>query len=138
MRHQSIEERRRRRFNPFKGPSQAWAVLLLASLPFLALLQGRWMERHQRDFQASFLTVPVERIVCDHCGGTGLLRDPAHPEITLACPVCYGVGGHYVRKLDKLDVLCPACAGMGRVIDLQTGTPRLCLRCGGRGLIRVE
>lgn len=107
-------------------------------LPFLAFLQGMWLYRHQHAFKPFLLQVPVERILCDHCGGTGLVRDPDHAELTDICPVCYGVGGHYVRKLDKLDVMCPACAGMGRVIDYQSGTPRLCLRCGGRGLIRVE
>jgi hypothetical protein len=128
----------RGRLSPLRGRSQFWAALLLAILPFLAFLQGMWLYRRQHMLKPYLLQVPVERILCDECGGTGMVRDPERPERAVLCPICQGVGGNYVRKLDKLDVLCPACSGMGRVFDFHTGTPRLCLRCVGRGVIRVE
>lgn len=125
------------RISPSKSKSQVIAAILLAILPFVALLQGFWMVRNPQAMQPWIMQIPVDRVRCDYCGGTGTVRDPEDFGRVEPCPICFGVGGHQVRKMDSKDVLCPACGGMGRVIDVTTGYARPCMRCGGRGLIRT-
>lgn len=124
--------------NPSRGKSQVITAFILALLPFLALLQGLWVVRHEDELRPFMLQFQIEKVDCDHCGGRGILRDDDNPMNVQLCPICQGVGSHQVRKLDRRkEALCPACAGMGRLID-RDGAARECRRCGGRGLIRIE
>ncbi|MBU0677561.1 MAG: hypothetical protein KJ626_05535 [Verrucomicrobia bacterium] len=77
------------------------------------------------------------RIECEECQGSGVVRneETRHREI---CPICFGLGYHVTRRVGEDDSLCPACGGMGRLIDLDTGVPRTCRRCDGRGMIEND
>ncbi len=129
---------RQRRMAPVSGRSQLFAAIFLAVLPLLVVLQGLWIARHPQTIRPRLPQIQLDRVKCDYCGGTGSVRDPEHVSRIEPCPICFGVGGHQVRKMDSKDVLCPACGGMGRVIDVTTGYARPCMRCGGRGLIRTN
>jgi len=114
------------------------AGILLALLPVVVILQVVWMSHSQDAFRPLLLHFQVDRFPCDHCQGTGVVRDKERPDQVLLCPICFGVGGHQVRKMGKGEAMCPACAGMGRMIDPASGEARYCKRCNGRGLIRAE
>ena len=118
--------------------SQVAAAAMLIILPLAALLQGFWVGRQKVDIKPIVFRFPAEEIECPYCGGAGTIRDPASAAVLL-CPICYGVGGKHVRKLnEETELLCPACVGMGRVYDVDTGHARVCMRCEGRGLIEVS
>jgi len=78
--------------------------------------------------------VTILQIACDHCEERGFTRDPETRDIEL-CPVCFGLGYHWARKINDNESICAACGGMGRIYDPTTQTARVCKRCGGRGLI---
>ncbi|MBN1269377.1 MAG: hypothetical protein JXB04_07310 [Kiritimatiellae bacterium] len=79
----------------------------------------------------------ILQIECDECLGHGFVRDP-QTDRTKTCPVCFGLGYHWVRKTDDTPNICPACGGMGRILDPETRRSRVCERCGGRGLTAAE
>lgn len=119
--------------------AQIAAAIMLLLLPIAAVLQGTWVSRKKDVFKPLLLKHQIEKVDCPYCGGVGTQRDPDQPERIEICPICFGVGSRQVRKLaGETEVLCPACSGMGRVYDLDSGTARQCLRCGGRGLIRAS
>lgn len=126
-----------RRAGARRGRQQFAAAILLALLPFVALLQGFWVVKNQDKFKPLFLQFQIEKVPCDYCGGTGTVRDPRNPDRLELCPVCFGVGANHVRRISKKDVLCPACGGLGRLADRDTGEVRECERCAGRGIIRA-
>ncbi|MFH0954198.1 MAG: hypothetical protein V1873_07700 [Verrucomicrobiota bacterium] len=128
----------RRRRTGLSGPGQTAVAILLILVPFVIILQGVWLGQSKDRFAPFLVQFQLERVQCEHCGGRGVIRDNNFPDRVTLCPVCFGIGGHQYRKLDKRDALCPACGGMGRVMDSGSGTGRVCMRCGGRGLIRVE
>lgn len=106
---------------------------------FIALvLQAQWTRKNQRKFMGTLSG--LERIGCQYCRGTGATMDELDETgmETVHCPVCYGVGFRFIRRLDPSDKICPACGGMGRFQDVDTGRFRTCGRCDGRGLIRVQ
>lgn len=115
-------------------------VIIFILIAIVALvLQSRWVAKNQEKFLGSLMVfMHVERIPCEHCDKTGLVQIKSDPPQMDICPVCFGLGGHNVRKYDDRENLCPACAGMGRIFDEETGTARTCRRCDGRGLIRTE
>ncbi len=117
---------RARRANPYMIP-----VLLVAAGVLIA--QMFWLKKN--DFL--FRPFQLERITCDNCGGTGVVRDGRDDEILRLCPTCFGVGSHNIRRIDAEDRLCPACVGMGRVKDEGAEEWRTCRRCDGRGLTRI-
>lgn len=129
---------RHRRPGVFRGRTQVIAAILLALLPVVVVMQVVWMSRNQDALRPLLLQFQVDRFTCDHCQGTGVVRDKEHPEQIHLCPICFGVGGHQVRKWGPGEAMCPACAGMGRMIDPESGEARFCRRCNGRGLIRAE
>ncbi len=115
--------------------NRAFVVVPLVLLGITVLyLQFDWF---QKNYKGRAPSGGVEQIHCEHCHGTGQVRDPQAESGFVMCPICQGLGYHNVRKLDRHDALCPACGGMGRVQDLQTGAFRICTRCDGRGLIRT-
>ena len=120
----------------FSGQGKALLVAPIVMICIIVLFyQFDWLKKNY------FNRVPargVERLQCDHCRGTGMVRDLQAESGFSMCPVCQGVGYHAVRRIDDHEVLCPACSGMGRVQDLKTGEYRECARCGGRGLIRTD
>ena len=119
--------------------SQMAAAIFLALLPLVALMQGFWVARHKRPDKPFFFRFSTEKIECPYCSGSGTVRDENNPDVVVVCPICFGVGGNYVRKLDKQkELLCPACVGMGRIYDVDTGYARGCMRCAGRGLIEIS
>ena len=118
--------------------AQILAGVLMLLLPIAAFYQSIWLSQNKNLFTPLVLRVQSERIDCPYCGGVGTLRSPPHGTNLVICPICFGVGGHYVRRLPgHHEVLCPACGGMGRIFDPDLGYARYCRRCGGRGLIRV-
>jgi DnaJ-class molecular chaperone len=96
--------------------------------------QSQWIAQNRPRF---YRFSSVDRIECDYCGGTGVIEKQDQIREFEMCPICFGVGGHLVRYMDKQDKLCPACGGMGRLYDYDTGQARTCERCRGRGLIRT-
>lgn len=119
--------------------SQVVAALILLLLPLAALFQGFWVSENRDAFRPLLLKFQLEKAECPYCDGVGTRRDPENPDVVELCPICFGVGSHQLRKMSgEAEVICPACSGMGRVYDLDTGTARQCLRCGGRGLIRMK
>lgn len=119
------------------GPRQQLALALLIPAMFVvAVMQWRWIAKNKSILSPTRAVWYVERLPCDLCGQTGMLRDEIPPYALRRCPICMGRGGSYIRKLDGLDVICPACGGMGRLDDGLEG--RWCGRCGGRGLIRAD
>ena len=105
---------------------------------FVALvMQANWTRRNQRLFRG--MMSGLERVACQYCRGIGTImdEDETDRQTALHCPVCYGVGFRFIRRLDENDKLCPACGGMGRLQDPDTGHFRTCNRCDGRGLIHV-
>lgn len=118
--------------------AQLLAVLLMLMLPLAAMYQSVWLSQNKSLFTPLVLRVQSERIDCPYCGGLGAMRFPERSTNLAMCPICFGVGGHYVRRLPgRHEVLCPACGGMGRLWDPDTGRARYCRRCDGRGLIQV-
>lgn len=115
-------------------------VVIFIFLGVIALLlQSRWVAKNQDKFLGPLMAfVHVQRIQCEYCDGTGLIKIGDNPPELDICPVCFGVGGHYIRKHGDHESLCPACGGMGRIIDEETGLAHTCKRCDGRGLIRIE
>lgn len=99
------------------------------------ILQIFWTAQNKHKF-APFA---IERIVCDHCRGLGVIskRDHRGVQQLQLCPACYGIGARQIRRVDDDDVMCPACVGFGR-IEEENGFWRWCRRCDGRGLIRRE
>lgn len=126
-----------RRLAPSRTP--LFVTLLIILLPVAILLQGMWIARNPKTFRRGLLIhLLAERVSCHHCGGIGTLREAERPDVRIMCPICFGVGCHYVRRLDKQhDMLCPVCGGAGRVLDEPTGYAQTCPRCDGRGLIRL-
>lgn len=119
--------------------SQVTAALILLLLPLAALFQGLWVSGNKDAFRPLLLKFPLEKIGCPYCDGVGTRRDPENPDVVELCPICFGVGSRQIRKMSgEAEVICPACSGMGRLYDLDTGTARQCLRCGGRGMIRMK
>lgn len=107
-------------------------------LPLAAFYQSIWLSQNQHLFTPLLLRVTSERIECPYCYGLGVVRESVSSTNYMMCPVCFAVGGHYVRRMPgRHDVLCPACVGMGRLVDPDTKQARFCRRCGGRGLITV-
>lgn len=122
----------------FRPSSQLILILVFTVVGIIfVILQRQWVLRNEEQFAPYTLLSQVQKVQCDHCGGTGLLKGSNGVQVVL-CPVCFGVGSHLVRKTGTADVLCPACGGMGRLIDARTGEARFCKRCGGRGLITTE
>lgn len=114
------------------------AALLMILLPVAAFYQSFWLAEHKHLFAPLLFRVQSERIDCPYCHGLGTRPVSGSTTNFVICPICFGVGGHYVRRLpNKHEVLCPACGGMGRVFDPDLGIARFCRRCGGRGLIEI-
>ena len=118
---------RKRSSNPYLIPITLVGAAALFGQTF-------WLQGHQRLFRP----FSVDRLTCEHCGGAGVVRDGAPAAALVLCPACYGVGAHWVRRLDESDQLCPACAGAGRLAEPEGGAWRTCRRCDGRGLIRSQ
>lgn len=97
---------------------------------------GRGLLRGQTARGTEGRPVRILKIECDLCGGHGLVRDPDTGR-SRSCPVCFGLGYHWVRKTALHPYICPACGGMGRLPDPETGGSRPCARCGGRGLVQA-
>jgi len=124
---------------PKRSRSHFIAAVLIAVLPLAAILQGIWISKNKEKFRPIVLRFYIDRFECSNCDGVGTLRDPDHPDKVVLCPVCFGVGGHQVRRFDPTnEVMCPACTGMGWIPDKTGFSARLCKRCGGRGLISAE
>lgn len=118
--------------------AQILAGVLMLLLPLAAFYQSVWLSQNKSLFTPLVLRVQSERIDCWHCDGLGTIRLPQGSTNIVMCPICFGVGGHYVRRLPgRHEVLCPACGGMGRLWDPDLGGARYCRRCDGRGLIEV-
>jgi len=71
-----------------------------------------------------------EMVECGACAGVGRGEDGG------PCPLCFGHGARFLRKLDPSERLCLSCAGMGRIATGDGGA-ETCPRCGGRGLERT-
>lgn len=112
-------------------PLHLAAIILVGGGVLVA--QMFWVTKNQYRF-APFA---IDRIKCELCGGTGLVPegDKANAPLVL-CQACFGVGVHYIRRVDENDVLCAPCEGMGRVPEGEEW--RTCRRCDGRGLVRRE
>jgi hypothetical protein len=123
-----IPDPRRIRRPERKAPSYLGPIALFAVV--LLIGQMIWLNKHDYMFRP----FSIDRLSCDVCGGTGVARDAADEDILVICPSCFGVGSHYIRRIDKSDRLCAACGGMGRV--KAEGEYRTCRRCDGRGLTR--
>lgn len=65
--------------------------------------------------------------ICETCEGTGRAENGG------PCPLCYGHGARYLRKISPNEKICPSCVGMGRIL-LDDGRAAECPRCAGRGL----
>lgn len=117
---------------------QVLVAIFLALLPLGVILQGYWVAGHKGNFTPFLVKFQIEKTGCPYCEGTGMVREDGPQDDAVMCPICFGTGSHWFRKLDpEADVLCPACGGMGRLYDPVTGQPRWCERCNGRGLIRT-
>lgn len=53
------------------------------------------------------------------------------------CPVCFGVGGNFVKRFDTGEAVCAYCTGQGRVFDTRTAGGLECRICEGRGAKRM-
>lgn len=133
-----MKTKRKGRILP-NDPMMAQVVIFVFVGVVALVLQNRWVAKNQDKFLGS-LTVfmHVERIKCEHCDGTGLVKIKDDPPQMDICPVCFGTGGHNIRKYGDHESLCPACGGMGRIYDEEAGAARTCKRCDGRGVIRIE
>lgn len=70
--------------------------------------------------------VPVARVRCAHCGGSGAVK-------TLTCTVCGGIG--VVPAPTGATLVCPECNGAG---DDASAPSMACLKCRGRGWVQAE
>jgi DnaJ-class molecular chaperone len=121
-------------------------ILAVAVASVVALvLQVMWMQEQRPAFTDSaiglhsrMIKLQTQRIICEHCGGSGLVRDPADPEKTAVCPLCFGLGMNRVRQLSDYDLMCTVCRGMGRRPGEAFNLSQPCEACGGRGLKRLE
>ena len=114
-------------------------ALMIAPIIIACLLGLVYQLKWQKNQQALYgKSTAIERIPCMHCHEKGLILSDSAPNGYTFCPYCFGVGGHYIRRLNDADVLCPACAGLGRIEDPQTHQIRTCKRCDGRGLIQAQ
>ncbi|MGD9874151.1 MAG: hypothetical protein AB7T27_07740 [Kiritimatiellia bacterium] len=129
--------KKRPSFGKFKIPQPAVLLPVIIVAGIVLMLQSQWTKKNQRLFKG---IGGLERIACQYCRGTGAIMNEESGDQTevIYCPVCYGVGFRFLRRLDKNDKICPACGGLGRLQDLESGHFRTCGRCDGRGLIRVE
>lgn len=118
-------------------------ILLVALICGLGLiLQRDWINRNKEKFANPFMSRLFQQgykteyltVQCWHCEGTGLVDTPAD-DTKRMCPVCYGVGMNYIRRLEKTDILCAECLASGRVLDAD-GHPATCPRCDGSGVLR--
>ena len=120
---------REKKSNPFIIP-----ILLLGGGALIA--QMFWTQENQYLFQP----FSIQRFECDLCDQRGVVENEVDHRLML-CPVCFGVGGKNVRRIDEGDKRCIACDGMGRILDPTPEDPlhaRTCTRCDGRGLVRGD
>jgi hypothetical protein len=121
------------RRTPRSQPRTSSYILPIALLAVLVLFgQMIWLNQHDYMFRP----FSIEKLRCEVCGGTGVVRSEPDDTVLAICPVCFGVGGHHIRRIDKEDKLCSACTGMGRVQG-EDGA-RTCRRCDGRGMVRDQ
>jgi hypothetical protein len=104
---------------------------------FCPTCQGRGLVKSRLAQAQDDHPIHVLQIECDHCEGKGMARNDDTRQLEL-CPICQGTGYHWVRKMNADEDICPACGGMGRLLDPDTGEPRVCRRCLGRGLITLK
>ncbi len=115
--------------------------IIFVAVAVALLMQSKWIERNtdkfvdplvsrlfRQVFSATYL--PVQ---CPHCEGQGVVTDA---ENEASCPVCFGVGVHYIRIAGDKKVICPTCQGMGRTAEFGATEALFCERCGGRGLLK--
>jgi DnaJ-class molecular chaperone len=120
------------------------AGLLLAAV-LVVYLQIRWMGQKKREFRdpasgafSRIIETQTMRVYCDNCEGAGLVRDPANLEDLQPCPVCFGVGTHFVRQINRRDVLCSRCRGLGRLPGEAFDQATICGLCEGRGVLMMD
>ncbi len=130
-RHKRNEQKRRR--------TALYATIIILMMPAILLMQSTWISSHKDLFkQTLHLRLHTQYIPCDHCGGSGTVPVRGHPDQREKCPLCFGIGGHDIRKFGTNEVLCTACGGLGRVMDEKSGYCQTCPRCDGRGLYALE
>lgn len=71
---------------------------------------------------------------CPACNTHG--RILVHDEERM-CPVCFGVGGNFVKRFDTGEAVCAFCSGQGRTFNTRTAGSDLCHICDGRGATRL-
>lgn len=71
---------------------------------------------------------------CPACNTHG--RILVHEEERM-CPVCYGVGGNFVKRFDTGEAVCALCSGQGRTFNTRTAEGEECPICVGRGVTRL-
>jgi DnaJ-class molecular chaperone len=87
---------------------------------------------------AHIIDEQTQRIYCERCESSGVVRNPVKVNEISVCPVCFGLGLHRVRYVSVKDVLCPTCSGMGRFEGATYDQAEVCERCGGRGLVTAN
>lgn len=117
---------------------------LALSAILVIFLQARWMGQQsgsRRDIALGAFSGVIDsqtmRIYCDNCAGSGLVRNPDRLEDLAICPVCFGVGTHFVRQINRQEALCPNCRGLGRMAGGEFDHADLCKECAGRGVVMV-
>ena len=133
-----------RRKKELKDPRDTRTTLIYVMTLFLGcglvvILQGHWVAKNQELYRGSkeptkrYLTGPNSSrlVTCSHCNFHGrVLVDDEE----LMCPICFGVGGRYVKRKDTSDRFCMLCDGMGRVLDGKGVSSQNCPVCDGRGV----
>lgn len=117
-----------------------YVMTLFLGCAIVVLMQGRWVSKNSEIYLAKpfdrFRSGPNGSILvpCSHCNFHGrVLVD----EEEVTCPICFGVGGHYVKRKDTGEQYCMLCDGMGRILDGAGVKSQSCPVCNGRGVKRV-
>lgn len=117
-----------------------YIVTLVLGCGLVVIMQGKWVAKHSDIYLAKpsdkFQNGPNGSILvqCSHCNFHGrILVD----EREVMCPICFGVGGHYVKRKDTGELYCMLCDGMGRILDGVGVRSQSCPVCEGRGVKRV-
>ncbi len=117
-----------------------YVMTLLLGCGMVVMMQGRWVSQNQDVFRfdpsKKFMTGPngSKLVICSHCSFHGRVEVDGEEYM---CPICFGVGGNYIKRVDTGEHGCLYCDGMGHILDGKGIKSQVCPVCMGRGAKRV-
>lgn len=136
------------RRNTYKGralppdASKSKSIYLLALFLFggvIVIWQAHWASQNREIYLRRESRVRVGPNAslfqeCPVCNTQG--RILVHEKERM-CPVCFGIGGHFVKRFDTGEAVCAFCSGQGRTFNTRTAEGEACPICDGRGATRL-